>query len=94
MRMTKVAATLDGTSLPDDWTDEQREVFGKVYRFMQLNQDTHCHPGMLTLSDEHWQTICYNSAFLAASVVGGENLTICDDDERVLATTETAKLNG
>ena len=81
--------------LPEDWTDEQLAVFGKVLRFMLSNQSLHCHPDMPNVDPEHWQTICHNSAFLAASIVGGEELIIHDTDtELVLATTESVSLNS
>jgi hypothetical protein len=86
--------SIDSGSLPEDWTDEQKDVFGKVYRFMQKNQSTHCHPAMPKPDDEHWNTICFNSAWLAASIAFGDELTICDEDDAVLASTEQATLNG
>ena len=72
---------------PYAWTDEQRELYSRMLRFMSENKELMTHPQMPIISEELWHTICHNSATLAADMIAGD-LTILNDDESVLATTK------
>lgn len=56
-------------STPDDWTVEQNVVFSRLYRHMVSNQAVFAHPEAPTLTAPHWQTICWNASWMAASFV-------------------------
>lgn len=69
---------MDGIGLPEDWTDEQRAMFSRVFRFMMGNQYAFCHPGMAEVAPEHWKTLSNNAAWAAAEFMETEELTIVD----------------
>jgi len=74
--------------IPQDWTDEQGELFALVYRFMAANQDAFRHPHTSELPVEEWNTICHNAAFTAAEFMETDDLTVSDiETGAVLAVT-------
>lgn len=72
----------------EDWDEAQRELYIRMLRFMLDNQELCKHPATAKLPDEQWETICHNASTLAADLIDGGNLAICDDDFSVLATTD------
>lgn len=79
---------VEGKDLPDDFSEEQAELFSRMYRFMLMHQHDIKHPAAPSLSDEHWQTICHNTSYLAATFRDGDELVLREDDESVIFTTE------
>jgi hypothetical protein len=75
--------------LPDDWEPEQNRVYHEVYALALTNQCYFKHPGAELATDAHWQTICHNFAFMAATASGGDSLTIVSEDGDLLMTNET-----
>jgi len=75
-------------TLPDEWTEEQREMFSHVFRFMLMNQRAIKHPESPDLQDEQWRTICHNAAWAAAEFMECDELTITDlDTGTIMAST-------
>ena len=74
--------------IPQDWTDEQGELFALVYRFAVANQDAIRHPRTREIPMEEWATICHNAAFTAAEFMETDDLTVSDlETGAVLAVT-------
>lgn len=67
----------DLSDLPDDWDDTQRAVFMRQFRFLVENQAMVTHPESTPIPAEHWSTLAWNLAWLAADPLG-------EDDELVL----------
>ena len=78
------------SGVPDEWSEAQRDLYGKVFRFMLQNQSIFSHPDATPIDPEHWNTIAHNPATCAADLSEG-NITISDDDGRVLATSEESE---
>lgn len=77
--------------LPDDWTEEQAAMFNRVYRHMLANQRAFVHPQAAPVSDEHWSTTAWNSAWLAAHCAGDKApLIIRADDTGEVFSAEIA----
>jgi hypothetical protein len=53
----------------DDWSLEARRVFHYLYDFMMLNPASFLHPEADEIPEEHWKTIAYNAAWIAANAV-------------------------
>lgn len=71
---------------PDDWTDEQRALFGRMFRHMNSNQQMFSHSNALAVLPEHWTTTCWNAAWFAVACCRGEaDWTHIDEDGQVLA---------
>lgn len=71
--------------LSEDWNVQERELFGRVYRFMVSNQAAMCHP-RCSIPIDQWQTICHNAAWIAADLLNNEALRVLDlDTEEVIA---------
>lgn len=73
--------------VPDDWTDEQKDLYAKVYQFALSNQMNIAHPDARRMPDEQWDTLCHNFAFFAALKLDPESgdLILCNDDNEELA---------
>lgn len=63
------------------WDVRGHQTFNMVYSTMRANQDLFRHPEAMRQSRTHWQTVCYNSAWTAASAASG--LFAITDGERV-----------
>lgn len=48
------------------WNDAARAVFNGTYDLMLSNQLNMAHPRMPPLEVDHWATICWNAAWIAA----------------------------
>lgn len=73
---------------PEEWTDEQNQLFVRVYRFMIANQSGVRHPDSQEIAPAQWQTICHNSAWAAAEMLETDDLTILDTEtEQVIASS-------
>ena len=78
------------SELPDAWTEEQREMFSKMLRFILANQDGFRHPFADEMAPAHWLTICHNAAWCAAEFMGCDELTILNfETGAVIARTPT-----
>ena len=77
--------------IPDDWTDQQRAIFNRVYRHMLSNQTAFVHPQASRVEDEHWSTTAWNAAWFAAHVVNNEAPFIVHstDDGSVFAAEQS-----
>lgn len=51
------------------WSVTARTVFNRTYDFMMNNQGVMLHPKMEKPSPQHWKTICWNAAWIAADAV-------------------------
>lgn len=66
---------------PDNWTNEQNTLFARVYRHMEANQLVFTHPKAARVTNEHWQTTCWNAAYFAAACVEDEDAWIHVNEE-------------
>jgi hypothetical protein len=48
------------------WSGVGQVVFNAVYSTMLDNQDLFLHPKADTIPNEHWNTVCWNAAWVAA----------------------------
>lgn len=81
------------SAMSDRWSGAQKDLYGRVYRFMSFNQAAHSHPNMTPVASEHWETICHNAAWLAAEFLVDCDLTIEDvESGEVVATTKQITL--
>lgn len=51
---------------PDDWNDIQRALFDRLFRHMLDSQAAFTHPRAEPVPIEHWETTCWNAAWMAA----------------------------
>jgi hypothetical protein len=68
------------------WSEESRAAFNEVYGFMTVNPRLMSHPQMAPMDVEHWSTICWNAAWLAADAAAGlslQDLVIVDLEEEM-----------
>lgn len=74
-------------NVPDEWTEKQRELFSRLYRFFQANPQAVVHPEMGDIDPEHWHTLAWNAAYFAAhAAFDGDPLCVMDEDtEEVVA---------
>lgn len=82
--------------LPDDWTDQQRAVFNRIYRHMLASQEAFTHPAAPRVDDEHWNTTAWNTAWFAAHAVADDAPLIVhsiEDGTIFAAETPGDKLN-
>lgn len=56
---------------PEGWTDEQNAVFSRMYSHMLDNQPVMTHPKADTIPQEHWNTVCWNAAWMAVILNAG-----------------------
>jgi hypothetical protein len=80
--------------LPDDWTDEQQDLFTKVYKFMLVSQGAMTAPEASPIGDRDWGCICFNAAFTAAELLVNESLRIIDLDTEQTLTESPGSLNS
>jgi hypothetical protein len=55
--------------LPTKWTRHQREVFRILNNAMLTNQSIFMHPKADMIPTNHWGTIAWNAAWMAAEAV-------------------------
>ena len=48
------------------WSKAQRSRFNEVYSAMKLSPSLFTHPDAITVPVEHWTTIAWNAAWVAA----------------------------
>ncbi len=53
------------------WSGEGKRVFNEVYEFIRNNRENMMHPDCIKMEMEHWYTIAWNAAWVAASAVDG-----------------------
>lgn len=51
------------------WSPAARTIFNRVYDFMMDNQWAMLHPKQPTLKPDHYKTIAWNAAWIAADAV-------------------------
>ncbi len=70
--------------LPDDWTEEQKRLFVRVWRCMG-NQNYVRHPNAQIMPWAHWETIAWNAAWTAAEelVSTSDSVTYYEDGEEI-----------
>lgn len=51
------------------WSLAARESFNRTYDFLYCNQKLVTHPKMTEIKPEHWKTIAWNAAWIAADSV-------------------------
>jgi hypothetical protein len=78
---------------PEEWTAEKKVLFTRMYRHMVNNQDVFKHPGAPRLSDEHWNTVAWNVAWVGAEFSDPSFGMIehVDEDGNILAVEETCR---
>jgi hypothetical protein len=79
---------------PDDWSEQQKSIYTKVFKFMVTNRDGCVHPSSTEIPHEHWNTICHNAAYLAAEFLDCETLTILDSDTNEVVASSPRVLNS
>ena len=55
------------------------EIFRKVYLQTISKQRLIKHPKMPMIEQQHWQTICFNMAFISATAYEGKTMIVGDD---------------
>lgn len=55
---------------PTDWTPEQRVLFSRLFRHMADNQAVLTHSEAGPMPMDHWYTIAWNAAWMAAHMAG------------------------
>lgn len=58
-----------------EWTAQARSVFNLVYSTMRPNQKLFIHPKAPPASREHWSTVAWNAAWIAARATDGDVMT-------------------
>lgn len=61
-----------------EWNEEQRIMFGRVYRFMLVNQHTMCSNKSEIIPEKEWEILCHNVSWLAAVALIGSDIFIID----------------
>jgi hypothetical protein len=84
---------MSASDTPDYWTEEQGTVFDKVKRFIASNQDGVRHPGAKSVSQEHWNTIAHNCAYIAAELMDADEVSIFEAG-KLIAKSPPAIPNG
>lgn len=80
----------DDYDVPEDWSEESKALFSRVYRHSSENQELFSHPKMEPLPPEQWNTICWNLAWMATDCAAGCGGFIhLSDDGTVLAAEVT-----
>lgn len=74
------AVEIDWDKLPEDTSAYQREVFDRLYRLMLPNQVAFKHPDAPHLTDEHWDSVCWNAAYAALACMDRRGITIFDEE--------------
>jgi hypothetical protein len=54
------------------WSVPARRTFNSLFETMRDNKKLFLHPKHPKVSDEHWRTTCWNSAWMAAEAVQGK----------------------
>lgn len=73
------------------WTEAQRRIYGRVFRYFTVNQAACCHPDMAKASAEHWETIAHNAAWLAAEFLEpGEFVFRDSETNEIVASTNVS----
>lgn len=76
------------------WTDEQKRIYGRVFRFMSANATSMRHPQSADIPADQWETVCHNAAWLAAEFLEPGDLVIRDvDTDEVIASTNAGALH-
>jgi hypothetical protein len=61
---------------PKSLTPSAENIFYTVYEQMINRQIKIKHPEQPVIEQRHWQTICYNAAFIAAAAYEGKELIL------------------
>lgn len=60
----------------DQWSEQARQEFNDVYDFICSNQDLIIHPKMMKMRQDHWKTIAWNAAWVAADSMNKINTEV------------------
>lgn len=79
------------------WSDEAKTAFNELYSLGERNQEIFRHPKQPTMLDDHWKTVSWNFAWLAADAVDGATLfcsggTVLDVDQETGETVRVHKV--
>lgn len=55
----------------NDWNNTARRVFNKTYERMRRDQSIFSHPKAAPMAKEHWTTVAWNAAWIAADAAAG-----------------------
>lgn len=80
--------------IPDEWSEAERALYMRVYRFMVANQGAMCNPTAAPIKPEHWDTIAHNCAWVAADLRDCESLRILDADTEEVVAESPRGLNS
>lgn len=71
--------------IDESWTDEQKKLYVRVYRWITVNQHGFSPVGIPTVPTEIWDRLAHNAAWVAADMLVSDELTIyaTDSDEVV-----------
>lgn len=81
---------------PDEWSDAQRALFSRMFRHMNEQQAMFTHPDATTVESDHWQTTCWNAAWVATVMSASEEGAFmvhvaAEDHSEVLAIERTSE---
>lgn len=54
-----------------DWNNTARRVFNKTYERMLRSQSVFMHPKATPMQKDHWKTVAWNAAIIAADAAAG-----------------------
>ena len=55
------------------WSEQARRVFNLVYNQLESYPDSFKHPKAASIPEQHWATVAWNSAWVAADAVDEVN---------------------
>ena len=53
------------------WSPSQASLFNLLYEKMKEAQEVYRHPKAPILHEDHWNTVCWNTAWTAADLLAG-----------------------
>lgn len=80
---------------PDDWTDQQNNLFSRLLRFTSENQKHFMRPGC-HIPQADWDVLCWNLSWMAAAALDEDSeIVICDaeTEEEITREPNTGLMN-
>lgn len=78
---------------PDEWTDAQNRMFSLLHRYMVTNKAVFLRPGH-QVTDEQFQTIAHNAAWMAAVFLETDEARIIDAETQQVLAESPRSLNA
>lgn len=61
------------------WNQVQRQLFNDTYSYIRNNQPLFMHPKGRKLNEDHWNTVAWNAAWIAADNLNNQKLVKVKD---------------